>query len=53
MNLEDLNPEHRSIAEKARERVTRLINGQALKSLVENIDTKLANACNSDTEDAE
>ena len=50
MELPKLNPEHRRIATEARERITRLINGQALKDLVERVDTKLADSCNQEDE---
>ena len=46
MEHTELNEQHRRIAEEARERIRRLISGEALRGLVERVDTKLANAIN-------
>jgi hypothetical protein len=50
MELPSLNQEHRRIAQEARERIGRLMSGQAFKDLAARIDTKLADSCNSEDE---
>ena len=44
----DLDPEHRRVADAAKEKIKHLISGQALKDYLEREDTKLADACNED-----
>jgi len=46
----ELDPIHRRIADEARERIRRIISGEALKDFIERIDTKAADAVNEEDE---
>lgn len=46
MERPNLNELHRRVRDEARERIGRLMSGQALKDLVAKIDTKAADALN-------